>query len=428
MAAFRGESATGCTLDIPAGEVDHYRELNGIAEEADAQKKKVDEIMAKLEPFRGMIKSPDISESKKSELKEHLEEMAPIAKANIESAKSTQRLLEQKVSSVAVRTGKSTVDVLKNLAAYHHGASTAKMLAQLEFAQTLDLLFVYDATGSMAPYIKLLHTHIRGILGDIHALNKHIKPRLGLIAYRDPEDGDKHFEIYPFSGKISDFEKNLKRLESEATGGGDQCEDVIGGLQKATEFDWKQQNRIIFLCADAPCHGTTYHDGCGDSHPRGLGIASEPILHELINKGIQIVFWKINDTTDKMIRKFNQEASQCPSERPFPGERPRDEYISIDSMNERNIIESMQKSIFKSVSLSIGSSSAQVKSKSIKHSIKRAAERLTTINEDEANEIAEMSTNSMKEVSDTLDDANGAVASVESLSLDEVQGAGGGKF
>jgi hypothetical protein len=134
-------------------------------------------------------------------------------------AKASQKKLEEKITLTASVTGKSPSEVIKKLGAYHHSVTTAKVLRQLEFAQTLDLLFVYDATGSMGPYIKLLNTHIRGIVEDLYSVNKFLKPRLGLVAYRDPEDGASHFDIYPFDGSVSKFESKLKQVTCEVAGG-----------------------------------------------------------------------------------------------------------------------------------------------------------------------------------------------------------------
>ena len=55
---------------------------------------------------------------------------------------------------------------------------------------------------------------------------------------------------------------------SKATGGGDEPEDVAGGLKKMLSLSWKGDTRIIIHIADAPAHGEEYTpDGCGDSHP-----------------------------------------------------------------------------------------------------------------------------------------------------------------
>ena len=65
----------------------------------------------------------------------------------------------------------------------------------------------------------------------------------------------------------------MKKLEEfvaklEATGGGDECEDFIGAINKSYEvfkLSEKGFNLIIAIC-DSPCHGQQYHNNCGDSH------------------------------------------------------------------------------------------------------------------------------------------------------------------
>ena len=42
----------------------------------------------------------------------------------------------------------------------------------------------------------------------------------------------------------------------EADGGGDEAEDVVGGLQKMINQKWtKGSERMVFHIFDAPCHG-----------------------------------------------------------------------------------------------------------------------------------------------------------------------------
>jgi hypothetical protein len=407
MSDFRGDSARAESgPPLSASDAMLYEALNDIGEEAEDKKRQVDAIMAKVGAVREKLESPSITAAERTKLATAVAELKPIAEASITEAKEAQDKFDRKVTIVATETRKDAIEVLGALASYHQRIATAKVLEQLKFAQTLDILFVYDVTGSMSPHIKTLSSNIRKILGDISGLNKYLRPRLGLVGYRDPEDGAGHFDIYPFDGSVTKFEHKLEQVERSVGGGGDQCEDVIGALQKATSFEWSQQNRIIFLCADAPCHGTEYHDGCGDNHPSGLGTPSQPIFHQLIEKGVQVVFWKINGTTDKMIRKFNEEASRSPTQRSFPGERPRNEYISTDPMSGGSIAESMRDSIMRSVSASLSKSSSRVKAKDIKHTMKKAATKLASIPEDEAE----------------------AIIAISAVSLDAAKGSEGGRF
>jgi hypothetical protein len=53
-----------------------------------------------------------------------------------------------------------------------------------------------------------------------------------------------------------------------AYGGDDGPEDVAGGFEKALEQNWTSKTKYAVLIADAPCHGSKYHDD-QDDYPDG---------------------------------------------------------------------------------------------------------------------------------------------------------------
>ena len=70
-------------------------------------------------------------------------------------------------------------------------------------------------------------------------------------------------------------------LQSKAEGAGDIPEDILGALDQALQLDFYSKTCLIYLVADAPCHGTQYHD-CGrwnDDHPD----QHDPQLLEIIS-------------------------------------------------------------------------------------------------------------------------------------------------
>ena len=184
--------------------------------------------------------------------------MASIGEETAES----QRKFEEKVREVARESGVGAEKILPLLGAFHANEETNKVLGMLLYAQTCDLCFVFDTTGSMTPAFDCLKSNIKGILSGIKALNPHIQVRIGLVAYRDPEDGDKHLTIHvlPLQKSITAFSNKAKEIV--CGGGGDECEDVIAGLEAASKFDWitpvpgtdpveyfsHSQNRLIFMC------------------------------------------------------------------------------------------------------------------------------------------------------------------------------------
>jgi hypothetical protein len=90
--------------------------------------------------------------------------------------------------------------------------------------------------------------------------------KIGFLAYRDLKDVNR-FEKFGFTDDIPKLEKFIGDLKAD--GGDDDCEDIIGALQlayKDFEFSIDGYNMMFLIC-DAPCHGSQYHDGCGDSFP-----------------------------------------------------------------------------------------------------------------------------------------------------------------
>lgn len=51
--------------------------------------------------------------------------------------------------------------------------------------------------------------------------------------------------------------------------------DIAGGLKRATELSWRSPVRLCILFADAPCHGSIYHD-FHDAYPKGCPEGVDP--------------------------------------------------------------------------------------------------------------------------------------------------------
>ena len=84
---------------------------------------------------------------------------------------------------------------------------------------------------------------------------------------------------------------------------------MAGGILKTNCLNWTQTTRVVFLIADAPCHGTIYHGGIADSYPCGtpdIDIINELTkLNSLANEGsMTLNFGRITSQTDTMIHKF----------------------------------------------------------------------------------------------------------------------------
>ena len=143
----------------------------------------------------------------------------------------------------------------------------------------LDVLFLLDATGSMADEIEQIKDSLLSISSRISALPSQPDLRFGMVAYRDRGD--------EFVTRLYDFEPDAERfLETirgvVADGGDDWPESLNEALHVAVhQPEWRHGDaiRLMFLIADARPH-LDYPDDYSyavemiEAHQRGIKIFS----------------------------------------------------------------------------------------------------------------------------------------------------------
>ncbi len=118
----------------------------------------------------------------------------------------------------------------------------------------LDVLFLLDATGSMADEIDQIKSTLLSIASRISDLPSRPDLRFGMVAYRDRGD-DFVTRVYDFDRDVESFRNTIRGVEAD--GGGDNPESLNEAYSVAVhEPDWRLANavRLIFLIADAPPH------------------------------------------------------------------------------------------------------------------------------------------------------------------------------
>lgn len=128
----------------------------------------------------------------------------------------------------------------------------------------LDLVFLIDATGSMADEIDKLKASLRAITEEVSGLPSRPDICLGLVAYRDRGDAFL-LRSHDLSNDVGAFLRQaLGPLQ--ALGGGDYPEAMNEGLHEAVhQLSWRGTGttRMLVLLADAPPHldyGTPHYD------------------------------------------------------------------------------------------------------------------------------------------------------------------------
>jgi hypothetical protein len=171
-----------------------------------------------------------------------------------------------------------------------------------------DLLFLIDTTGSMHSHIKAAKDQVRSIMNDIKvAFLNEAEVRIAIVGYKDHGDVP-NIQFLDFTPNVDRVHAFLNTLT--ATGGGDEPEDVLGGLRQALNASWKQQTRCIVHIADAPPHGRTLQNKpCSDdrypnpgSEPHGL--THEPLLKQMIGLNINYALLRVTNGTDMMAFTF----------------------------------------------------------------------------------------------------------------------------
>lgn len=118
----------------------------------------------------------------------------------------------------------------------------------------LDLVFLVDATGSMADEIDKLRNSMQAMARQIAQLPSHPQTCFALVAYRDQDD-EFFVRVHDFTDDLGAFRQQLARLN--AGGGGDTPEALNEALHTAVHrLSWRGDGatRLVVLVADAPPH------------------------------------------------------------------------------------------------------------------------------------------------------------------------------
>ncbi|MFQ5398253.1 MAG: VWA domain-containing protein [Anaerolineae bacterium] len=164
----------------------------------------------------------------------------------------------------------------------------------------LDVLFLIDATGSMADEIFELKANIEAIAAQVDALPSRPNVRFGMVAYRDR--GDEYVtRLFDFTPDVQVFAEAL--AEVNADGGGDYPEDLNEALSRAIhEPEWRVEGAVnlIFLVADAPPHldyGQQNHYAAESLEAARRGIKIYPIASSGLDSQGEYIFRQLAQIT-----------------------------------------------------------------------------------------------------------------------------------
>ena len=143
-----------------------------------------------------------------------------------------------------------------NLKVYSEGTNEISLnySTRNTVANSIDIAFVVDATGSMSDELEYLKVELVDVIDSVKESNSMASINLGSVFYRD--EGDAY--VTRKSEFDSDISKTISFIQNQrAEGGGDFPEAVHSALDVAiNNLQWRTNvnSKILFLLLDAPPH------------------------------------------------------------------------------------------------------------------------------------------------------------------------------
>lgn len=123
-----------------------------------------------------------------------------------------------------------------------------------DMSDAVDVVFVFDATGSMGDELHYLQAEMKDVIARASQATGGLKIRTGAVVYRD--HGDTY--LTRISRLTDDITTTQAFIDKQsANGGGDFPEAIPEALMAALNssgWDSNARARIAFLVLDAPCH------------------------------------------------------------------------------------------------------------------------------------------------------------------------------
>jgi len=191
-------------------------------------------------------------------------------------------------------------------------SATARVSAKVDREmKSVDVAFVMDCTGSMSGLMKAAQDKIFAVVAEVKSVSKGVQMRLAFVGYRNIHDAANgmRWAVQDFTDDPAIFSAFVGK--QPADGGGDGLADVIGAYDKAEQLNWASRTRVMIHIGDTPGHGYRMHQNSmsfKDDYPNGDPDGREPesILPRLKAKKVQLIFARINNTTDIMMQLYKK--------------------------------------------------------------------------------------------------------------------------
>ena len=280
----------------------------GVTEKDVAASKLKTEFLAaeaanEMEELAGLLGKVKTSTATADEKRELLSAKRKLDKLKSELKKSKASEADMEMSYLRSCTARSLADVRTRI----KEKDIRSVVRALSAAESVDLCFIVDCTGSMCPHIEAVKSSIRDIIFRVRATNANLNLRLAFVAYRGVEDdkaGSELLDFVPSVEKFLDFMAPIRARNGESLYG----ENMAGGIQCANGLSWEQPTRVCFIIADMSCHGDEFLSGTAyPGGTPGINIVDELKTLEANSNAegtMTLNFGRITSTTDRMSARF----------------------------------------------------------------------------------------------------------------------------
>ena len=211
----------------------------------------------------------------------------------------------------------------------------------------LEICLLIDATGSMREAFPRAREFAEALFSNMRAVKGLCGVRVAVVAYRDFCDGARRLQVLPFTDSSRGALAFLEGIHAD--GGGDAAEDVRGGLEAALGLGWHvgvtdaqnaKYTKVIVHIADAPAHGTAYHDfgKAGDDHLSdggGQGASLETLVARASLEAIDYLFVHVNGSEGDLAKMVG--VMKDAYNHPAPGEVPKRKNFQTASVRDRDM-------------------------------------------------------------------------------------------
>jgi hypothetical protein len=187
-------------------------------------------------------------------------------------------------------------------------------LKYLNQVKAADIVFIVDATASMAPFMEGTKKWIRKLVRDAQkCMSQYISDEdvlaFALVTYRDhpPQDITYISNYMQLTTDYNWFRQAV--MDIKCGGGGDGPEAVVDALYDAiVNIKWRDcSEKFIYHVLDSPPHGTEFNH-LKDGFPNGCpcGKNWEEVLLKMRELEIDYTVIKLSNDLDNMIMKFSE--------------------------------------------------------------------------------------------------------------------------